>query len=54
MQLIFVENFFKDFRKVLDYSLIDNHPQRDIILKRIEIIDFLRCTEKKQQKKPLK
>ena len=42
MQITFFENYFKGFRKVLDYSLIESHPQKEVILKRLEIIEFFK------------
>lgn len=42
MRLIFIENYFKGYKKVLDYSLIEGHSKREAILKRLEIIEFFK------------
>jgi hypothetical protein len=42
MQLIFIENQFKGLKKVLDFSMIENHPQKDVIIKRVKIIEFFK------------
>lgn len=40
MKLIYIEDYFKGFKQLSDYSLLKGHPQRDKIEKRIKIIKF--------------
>ena len=40
MRQIYVESYFKGFKKLVNYSLLKDHPQRDVIEKRLKIIDF--------------
>lgn len=40
MKQIYIESYFKGFKKLSNYSLLANHPQKDIIEKRIRIIKF--------------
>ena len=40
MKLQFFENYFMGYKKVLDYSLIETHPKKEAILRRLEIIEF--------------
>ncbi|MCX7830804.1 MAG: integrase core domain-containing protein [Acidobacteria bacterium] len=54
MQIIFLENYFKGYKKVLGYSMIESHPQRETILRRIEIIEFFKEYGKEATEKAYK
>lgn len=40
MKQIYVESYFKGYRKYLNYSLLKSHSQEEIISKRLKIIEF--------------
>ena len=40
MRQIYVESYFKGFKKLVNYSLLKDHPQKDVIERRLKIIDF--------------
>lgn len=40
MKQIYVDRYFKGFKRLQDYSLLKGHPQEEIMLKRIKIIKF--------------
>jgi transposase len=50
MKQIYINGYFKDFKRLNKYSLLKEHPQQEIIEKRLKIIKFFNTYGEKATK----